>query len=287
MYTWCKTRWSKLARNEEKIVKRSKIIHLLGSVCDKKQNVYSIYQDMTVLPTVKCVTNLHEMFDRYVLYRPIYVESKNGCCPPTTKSARIPSSPSPSELHHAAALQSFERSLGFLFDGACEKVKAEVEPSKQCRPLSDISSSTRYRASSESLLDINTSCVTDADAAIYSDEYADKSYDDLDEGHGDDNYFDGYSITGKTIISDKQEECETSYCYSCPSNEFNCASMDAQHDHSLNEESISSYPNDSSVHHEDSVVYFNIEERNNNTKNQAIEDHQVSVQRYSLRKRKK
>lgn len=112
MYAWSKTRWMKLKPTETKTVRSNPSIRLMGTVVTDKNKTYSVWQDVSVLPTAKCVTNLHHVFNRFVLYRPVYVISKDGSCPPTNKDDRLPSSPSPKERTRQKVLHAFRKSLG-------------------------------------------------------------------------------------------------------------------------------------------------------------------------------
>lgn len=130
MYVWSKTRWMKLEPTETKTVRSNPSIRLMGTLITDKNKTYSVWQDVSVLPTAKCVTNLHHVFNRFVLYRPVYVVSKDGTCPPTNKDDRLPSSPSPKERTRQKVLHAFRKSLGCFEapDGSRRRCTDSVAP---------------------------------------------------------------------------------------------------------------------------------------------------------------
>ena len=111
-YSWSKTRWTQLSSTEASKLKHNRNICLLGTIITEKKKTFNIYQDIRVLPTAKCVTNLHKMFNRFVVYRPVYVESLDGTCPPTSRDDRVPRSPSLQARRRAEVMLQFQQALG-------------------------------------------------------------------------------------------------------------------------------------------------------------------------------
>ena len=113
MYSWSKTRWVQLSSKESKLLTTNTSVRVIGRLRVRDQTEYTIYQDITVLPTAKCVTNLHRMFNRFVLYRPVYVLSSDGSCPPTSRDDRVAHSPTAQEIQREKLKLGFRSALGY------------------------------------------------------------------------------------------------------------------------------------------------------------------------------
>lgn len=124
MFVWSKTRWTPLTEQETKEVRRQKFVRQIGCMKATKTNGrYHLMQDIQVMPQAKCITNLHHMFNQYVLYRPLYVWSSDGRRPPTSRDDRQPASPTPEDKRRATVLQQLEKALGQI---------DAVDPTKAC-----------------------------------------------------------------------------------------------------------------------------------------------------------